>query len=96
MLNNKGFDLWADGYDKSVGLSDEANTYPFAGYKKVLAVIFQTVMQTPNASVLDIGFGTAVLAAPFTDRISRPECSNWRPKKCRARIYIRATLRKVW
>ena len=26
MLNHKGFDLWADGYDKSVGLSDEANT----------------------------------------------------------------------
>ena len=23
MLDNKGFDLWADGYDKSVGLSDE-------------------------------------------------------------------------
>lgn len=23
MLNNTGFDLWADGYDKSVGLSDE-------------------------------------------------------------------------
>ena len=103
MLNHKGFDLWADGYDKSVGLSDEANTYPFAGYKKVLAAIFQTVMQTPNASVLDIGFGTAVLTArlyeqgcTITDRISRPECSNWRPKKCRARIYIRATLHKVW
>ena len=40
MLNNKGFDLWADGYDKSVGLSDEANTYPFAGYKKVLSLQF--------------------------------------------------------
>ena len=36
MLNDKGFDLWADGYDKSVGISDEGNTYPFAGYKKVL------------------------------------------------------------
>lgn len=23
MLDNKGFDLWADGYDKTVGLSDE-------------------------------------------------------------------------
>jgi len=23
MLDNKGFDLWADGYDKSVGVSDE-------------------------------------------------------------------------
>ena len=31
MLNNTGFDLWADGYDKSVGLSDENDRYPFAG-----------------------------------------------------------------
>ena len=23
MLDNKGFDLWADGYDKTVGVSDE-------------------------------------------------------------------------
>ncbi len=28
MLNNAGFDLWADGYDKSVSLSDESGTYP--------------------------------------------------------------------
>ena len=41
MLNNKAFDLWADGYDKTVGISDEKNTYPFAGYKKVLGFIFQ-------------------------------------------------------
>ena len=26
MLNNRGFDLWADDYDKSVGLSDEGGT----------------------------------------------------------------------
>ena len=68
MLNNKGFDLWADGYDKSVGLSDEANSYPFAGYKRVLAAIFQAVMQTPSASVLDIGFGTAVLTAKLYEQ----------------------------
>ena len=68
MLNNKGFDLWADGYDKSVGLSDEANTHPFAGYKRVLAAIFQAVMQTPSASVLDIGFGTAVLTAKLYEQ----------------------------
>lgn len=36
MLDEMGFDLWADGYDTSVGLSDEAGTYPFAGYKKLL------------------------------------------------------------
>ena len=61
MLDHKGFDLWADGYDKTVGISDEENTYPFAGYKKVLNSIFQTIMLRPNATVLDIGFGTATL-----------------------------------
>ena len=55
MLNNKGFDLWADGYDKTVGISDEENIYPFAGYKKVLGFIFQTIMRDENAVVLDIG-----------------------------------------
>lgn len=39
--NNKGFELWADGYDKSVGVSDEENTYPFAGYKDVLGTIYK-------------------------------------------------------
>ena len=63
MLNNKGFDLWADGYDASVGLSDEKNTYPFAGYKRVLNGIFQRIVQRPNAVVLDIGFGTGVLTS---------------------------------
>ena len=61
MLDNKGFDLWADGYDKSVGVSDEENTYPFAGYKDVLGTIYKTIMETPNAVVLDIGFGTGTL-----------------------------------
>ena len=61
MLDNKGFDLWADGYDKSVGLSDEENTYPFAGYKDVLGTIYKTIMERPNAVVLDIGFGTGTL-----------------------------------
>jgi len=63
MLDNKGFDVWADGYDKAVGFSDEEHTYPFAGYKDVLGNIFQTVMQTVNATVLDIGFGTGTLTA---------------------------------
>ncbi len=63
MLDKKGFDLWADGYDKAVGISDEKNTYPFAGYKNVLNSIFQTIMQRPNATVLDIGFGTGTLTA---------------------------------
>ena len=61
MLDNKGFDLWADGYDKSVGLSEEKNTYPFAGYKKVLGNIYKTIMEKSNSVVLDIGFGTDTL-----------------------------------
>ena len=63
MLNHQEFDLWADGYDQSVGLSDEGNTYPFAGYRKVLGNIFQTVMTRPHATVLDVGFGTGTLTA---------------------------------
>lgn len=61
MLDSKGFDLWADGYDKSVGLSEEENTYPFAGYKEILGNIYKSIMEKPNPVVLDIGFGTGTL-----------------------------------
>lgn len=63
MLDNKGFDLWAVGYDRTVGVSDEESTYPFAGYKGVLGTIYRTVMKKPKAVVLDIGFGTGTLTA---------------------------------
>ena len=63
MLSKEGFDLWADGYDKAVGVSDEEDTYPFAGYRDVLGMIFQTVMEKEKAVVLDIGFGTGTLTA---------------------------------
>ena len=68
MLNNKEFDLWADGYDKAVGISDEENTHPFAGYKKTLGFIFQTIMEVPNTVVLDIGFGTGTLTTKLYER----------------------------
>ena len=61
MLDNRGFDLWADAYDLAVGLSDEENTHPFAGYKEILGSIFQTIMEKPGAVVLDVGFGTGTL-----------------------------------
>lgn len=63
MLNNKGFDLWADDYDKSVGLSDEDGTYPFAGYKTILNTIYNRVLNASSKTVLDIGFGTGTLTA---------------------------------
>lgn len=61
MLGSKGFDLWADGYDKSVGVSDEESAYPFAGYKRILDDIYKIIMNKPNSAVLDIGFGTGTL-----------------------------------
>ena len=73
MLDNKGFDLWADGYDKTVGLSDEEQSYPFAGYKGVLARIYQHVMVKENAKILDIGFGTGTL----TKRLYGQGCEVW-------------------
>jgi len=63
MLDHKGFDLWADGYDKAVGVSEEEHAYPFAGYRDVLGTIYRIIMEKPNAVVLDIGFGTGTLAA---------------------------------
>lgn len=68
MLSKSGFDLWADGYDKAVGLSDDESTYPFAGYREVLGKIFQIVMTTPGASVLDLGFGTGTLTSKLYER----------------------------
>lgn len=63
MLDNKGFDLWTDRYDSTVGISDDENTYPFDGYKNVLGRIFQVIMEKKNAVVLDIGFGTGTLTS---------------------------------
>ena len=44
MLDRKGFDLWSDGYDRSVGVSEEENAYPFAGYKTILSMIYETIL----------------------------------------------------
>lgn len=63
MLDEKGFDLWAQGYDDAVGLSDGQNTYPFAGYKQVLAKICRRVLSRERPAVLDVGFGTGTLTA---------------------------------
>jgi len=68
MLDNKGFDLWANGYDKEVGISDEENRYPFAGYKSVLSKIYHKVLEKNKPSVLDIGFGTGTLTAKLYEQ----------------------------
>jgi putative AdoMet-dependent methyltransferase len=63
MLNKQGFDLWANDYDQTVQISEENNLYPFAGYKEILNTIFNEAMQTECSHVLDIGFGTGILAS---------------------------------
>lgn len=73
MLDNKGFDLWADGYDQSVGLSDEDGTYPFAGYKQILNEIYNRVLTGKAKAVLDIGFGTGTLTAKLYEQ----GCNIW-------------------
>jgi putative AdoMet-dependent methyltransferase len=61
MLNEQGFDLWANEYDQTVRVNEEGNRYPFAGYKEILNTIFNEVMQIEKSMVLDIGFGTGIL-----------------------------------
>lgn len=68
MLDNKGFDLWADDYDKSVGLSDDDNSYPFAGYKEVLNQIYNEVLYLPAKKILDVGFGTGTLTSRLYEK----------------------------
>jgi len=73
MLNNKGFDLWADDYDKSVGVFDEDGTYPFDGYKEILNEIYNRVLTGSGHIVLDIGFGTGTLTTKLYDQ----GCTIW-------------------
>lgn len=66
MLDNKGFDLWADGYDKTVQLSEDSNEYPFAAYKDVLNTVYK-IVRAKRGTLLDIGFGTGVLTKKLFD-----------------------------
>ena len=70
MLSEEGFNNWSMTYDASVAKSEEENRYPFAGYGKVLAYIYQEVMSGARKApcgVLDIGFGTAALTKRLYD-----------------------------
>ena len=47
MLDQEGFNRWTEKYDGYVQESDEAGTYPFAGYRQVLAEIAGRVLAGP-------------------------------------------------
>lgn len=68
MRDEKGFDLWADDYDRAVGVIEDEKNYPFAGYKDVLGYIFRVVTAKEKAKVLDLGFGTGTLTAKLYER----------------------------
>ena len=68
MLNNKGFGLWADNYDKTVEISDNDNTYPFAGYKNILNEIYNCILENSSKNILDIGFGTGTLTTKLYEK----------------------------
>ena len=68
MLNSNGFNVWAESYDKSVRVSDESDTYPFAGYTAILQEICHRVQSCAGKTVLDIGFGTATLTSKLYDQ----------------------------
>lgn len=80
MLNNQGFDLWANDYDKTVKVSEENNLYPFAGYKNILNNIFNEVMQKKKSRVLDIGFGTGVLTSKLYENGHQLDGIDFSPK----------------
>lgn len=66
MLDNKGFDLWADGYDRDVQISEESHEYPFTAYKEVLNTVYN-IARGKVGTVLDIGFGTGILTRKLYD-----------------------------
>lgn len=68
MFDANGFNGWADEYDNEVRTSEENDEYPFAGYNEVLGLIEQLVAGKTGHTVLDIGFGTAVLTRKLYDK----------------------------
>ena len=62
MLDSHGFNMWAGDYDEAVKNSDDDSSYPFAGYRNLMNVIYGSVMNQNPKTVLDVGIGTGTLA----------------------------------
>jgi putative AdoMet-dependent methyltransferase len=59
------FDDWADSYDAQTAAPQ--HPFPYGGYDDVLAEIVKQAAAAPGQSVLDLGTGTAKLAAKFAE-----------------------------
>ena len=62
-MDRKLFDSWAENYDDFS--KEDLNSFPFAGYDRVLARIEKEVTGKKGDRILDIGVGTGLLAARF-------------------------------
>lgn len=63
MCDAKDFDHWAKSYDEDVTQSDQAETFPFAGYAQVLDRVAKLVLAHEPGYLLDLGTGSGTLAA---------------------------------
>lgn len=60
-----GFDDWAPDYEGEVRQSEADDSFPFAGYGRVLDRVVDLTDARPGMNVLDLGTGTGRLAARF-------------------------------
>ena len=68
MMDDRGFDLWAAGYEESVIESDQRDEYPFAGYRLLLTSVLDLVQKQGGCRLLDLGLGTGLLAKFLYDK----------------------------
>lgn len=59
------FDEWASTYDRSVLRTDEAQLFPFWGYRQTLTRIAEMASAEAGIRVLDLGCGTGALSGLF-------------------------------
>jgi len=67
-MDNHIFDVWANGYDEDVDITDNKDEYPFAGYKKIMQEIYDAIPKDTTSAILDIGIGTGTLSSQLYAR----------------------------
>lgn len=68
MLSSEAFDRWAESYDADVRECAQKEEYPFAGYFDALEQLFELADSREGASVLELGYGTGLLAKRLCDK----------------------------